>query len=88
MIAKFAFGEVIFCGDDQPRLIQCVQPGIGMLGGNAQGAIRQTVFRCRLVAPNRQPRFRSRFETGAAAQVRHTASTQRKAPVPFRLSGN
>src|SRR5438552_5495741 len=42
VIAQFAFGVVIFCRDDQTRLIERVQPGISMFGGNAQGTIRET----------------------------------------------
>src|SRR4029453_3647145 len=44
VIPQLGFCKVIFCGDDQPRLIECAQPRIGVFGGNAQGAIRQTFF--------------------------------------------
>ena len=44
VIAQLGIGEVVFCRNNQPRLIECAQPRIGMFGGDAQGPIRQTFF--------------------------------------------
>src|SRR6266480_166037 len=44
VIAQFAFGEVIFCRNDQTRLIERAQPAISMFGGNAKGTIREAFF--------------------------------------------
>src|SRR5438034_968991 len=44
MVAKFAVAEIIFCGNDQTRLIERVQPGISVLGWDTKLAIRKRFF--------------------------------------------
>src|SRR6188472_3635478 len=44
VIAKFQFGKIVFCSDDEPSLIQRAQPGVGMLGRNSQRAVCETLF--------------------------------------------
>ena len=39
MIAKLAVAEIVFCRNDQPGLIERVQPGISMLRGDTKLAI-------------------------------------------------